>query len=50
MLIYFDEQSGKALLELLNTEDAFGTLDRCLKRTIKDVKQGLKDYGKPRQS
>lgn len=44
MLIYLDEVSGKALLNLLNTEDAFGTLNKCLKRTIDDIEIGLANY------
>ena len=41
MLIYLDENMAKAMLDLLNTEDAFGTLAKCLKRTIKDIEDKL---------
>lgn len=41
MLIYLDETMAKRLLDLLNTEDAFGTLPKCLKRVIKDIEEKL---------
>ena len=44
MLIYLDETTGKAMLDLLNTEAAFGTLAKCLYKTINDIEDGLKDH------
>lgn len=41
MLVYLDDDMANALLDLLNTEDAFGTLPKCLKRTIKDIEEKL---------
>lgn len=45
MLLYLDDIQGKELLDLLITEQTFGTLSKSLYRTIDDVKEGLKDYG-----
>lgn len=45
MLIYLDDTSGTALLDLLNTEAAFGTLNQSLIKIIKELEEGLKDYG-----
>lgn len=44
MLIYLDDNQGKELLDLLNTEDAFGTLSKCLKQVIASIKTGLEQY------
>ena len=41
MLVYLDDEMAIALLDLLNTEDAFGTLPKCLERTIKDLEEKL---------
>ena len=45
MLIYLDETSGTALLDLLKTEAAFGTLNLSLVKVIKELEEGLKDHG-----
>lgn len=44
MLLYLDKESGQALLNLLNTEAAFGTLSRSLKPKINEIEIGLLDY------
>lgn len=44
MLIYLDDNQGKELLNLLNTEDAFGTLPKCLRKVIASIKTGLEQY------
>ena len=41
MLLYVDEIMASQLLDLLNTEDAFGTLPKSLKRLIKDIEEKL---------
>ena len=43
MLLYCDGQMGTELLNILNTEDAFGTLPKCLKRLLTDIEEGLKN-------
>lgn len=48
MLIYLDNNSGTELLNLLNTEDAFGTLAPCLKPVIAKVENGLEQHGRTR--
>lgn len=44
MLLHFDETTGSALLDLLDTEAAFGTLNKSLYKYIDELKGGLKDY------
>lgn len=46
MLIYLDEESGKEMLDILNTEDAFGALPKCLKPVILNIEEGLKQHGR----
>lgn len=48
MLINLNESQGIELMDILNTEDAFGTLPKDLKKTIKEIEEGLKNYAKPR--
>ena len=44
MLIHLDDVSGNALLDLLNTEAAFGTLHKSLYKFIPQIEEGLRDY------
>lgn len=44
MLINLNKESGTALLDLLNTEDAFGTLNKSLKKVMNEIKEGLLNY------
>ena len=44
MLIHLDGRTGQAMLDLLNTEAAFGTLDKSLYKFIAEIENGLKDY------
>lgn len=46
MLIYLDDKTGKEILDILNTEDAFGTLPKCLKSVILDIEEGLLQHGR----
>ena len=44
MLINLNEITGSALLDLLNTEAAFGTLNKSLYELIPEIEEGLENY------
>ena len=44
MLIYLDAMQAKELLNILNTEDAFGALPKCLSNAIEEIEVGLENY------
>lgn len=43
MLIFLDDEMAKELLMILNNEDAFGQLPKCLNKTIEDIEDQLPD-------
>ena len=44
MLINLNAIQAKELLNILNTEDAFGALPKCLGKTLMEIEGGLENY------